>query len=395
MITPKKIIFSLFILATLIGVTCLYHSKPKTEVNATPFLCVTSACINADRDYQQALAKAAEFDASANALQREVNYLNAEIAVIEASIQANAVIASELKERILATTTKLKSQESALIQLMIDMHFNQSTDAVKILASSNSISDLAEHQSRQETVETEVAIIAKEVRELKAKIEAEKAQVDAIIKEQEAKQAEIVHKRNRQTELVRKYRNDSAAYERDAATARKIRDAEIEKERQNYINNLGGGTLVDPGLNSYPKASQCPGINWRYTGDEHSGIWGGLYCECTSYAGWKAHEYRPYITISGWGDAKKWGSVARSKGWTVKTYQEAKAEGRDLAHSIGYWTSGTWGHVVWIEKDYGNGTVAYSEYNGAITANFSYNTGFDRYGNYTSNARKFNYIFLP
>ena len=44
------------------------YSKPKTEVNATPFLCVTSACINADRNYQQALAKAAKFDASANAM---------------------------------------------------------------------------------------------------------------------------------------------------------------------------------------------------------------------------------------------------------------------------------------------------------------------------------------
>ena len=124
---------------------------------------------------------------------------------------------------------------------------------------------------------------------------------------------------------MQKYRNDSAAYDRDASAARKLREAEIEKYRREYLASLGlTGTIVDPGLNSYPKASQCPGINWRYTG-RYEGAWGGYYCECTSYAGWKAREYWGTNIVS-WGDAKNWGNKARALGYEFSPMPKLKLE---------------------------------------------------------------------
>lgn len=383
----------LFLVPLILIGGVFYFFKNQDHTSATSAFCVTETCLNADKEYRDAIAKASEARAAANSLQGEINRLNVEIVALEAGIKANEAIANELKSRIILTEQKLKRQEQSLANLLVEMHLEKPANALKILAGSRSISDFAERQSRKDNIKNQIAIVAKEIKRLRDELVRQKAQIDAIIKDQEQQRAEIVANRNRQAELMQKYRNDSAAYDRDAGAARKLREAEIEKYRREYLASLGlTGTIVDPGLNSYPKASQCPGLNWRYTG-RYEGAWGGYYCECTSYAGWKAREYWGTNIVS-WGDAKNWGNKARALGYEVLTYAEAKARGRNLEHSIGYWTSGPWGHVVWIEMDYGNGTVAYSEYNGAYVANFSYNTGRDRRGGYTNNASKFRYIFL-
>ena len=142
---------------------------------------------------------------------------------------------------------------------------------------------------------------------------------------------------------------------------------EAEAYRQAYIASLGRNiVLADSNLNTYPYAENCPGIHWRYNGNIAGAAYGGLYCECTSYAGYKTYEHWG-VQIAGWSDGKYWGSVAKSRGYTVDDHP--------APYTIGYSSHGAWGHVVWVEAVNFDGTIDYSEYNGHVVADFSYVKG--------------------
>lgn len=359
-------------------------------VHATDY-CVTETCKKAAQDEAEAKDKAAEAKQNANTLEGEIARLNSEISVLEAEINTQEIAAEELKKQIEFNELKLTQEQNALAELLVDMHFDNNTSTIMLLASSSSISDLTEKKSRQETVKTQVASAAEEVKNLKEELEKQKIQVEAIIEALGEKRAEIAANKARQTELMNKYRNDADAYTRDSEEARKIKEKEIQDEINRHVSERGGGVITDPGLNSYApalaaaKGMSCPNYNWRYIGycNGNTMFSGGCVCECTSYAGYKARE-RWGVVISSWGDAKYWGNSARAAGYTTTTYAEAQASGKGVTHTIGYSILGTWGHVIWVERDNGNGTINISEYNGTYTANFSYLTGVSAY--------KYNYI---
>ena len=361
-----------------------------TAVHATNY-CVTDTCKKAAQDEAEAKNKAASANASANTLEGEIARLNSEIAVLEAEINTQQIAAEELKKQIEFNEAKLEQDQVALAELLVDMHFSNDTSTIMILASSNSISDLTEKESRRETVKNQVAIAADEVKKLKEELERQKAQVEAIIERLGEKRTEIANYKARQAELMNKYRDDASAYAADAEEARKIKEREIQAEIDRHVRERGGGVITDPGLNSYApalasaKGMYCPNHNWRYIGycDGTTMFSGGCVCECTSYAGYKARE-RWGVAISGWGDAKYWGGSARGAGFRTTTYAESQASGEGVTHTIGYSITGKWGHVVWVERDNGNGTINISEYNGSVTANFSYVTGVSAY--------RYNYI---
>ncbi len=361
-----------------------------TAVHATNY-CVTDTCKKAAQDEADAKSKAADATANANTLEGEIARLNSEIAVLEAEINTQQIAAEELKKQIEFNQAKLEQDQVALAELLVDMHFNKNTSTIMILAGSNSISDFTEKESRQDTVKTQVAIAADEVKKLKEELEGQKIQVEAIIERLGEKRTEIANYKARQAELMNKYRDDASAYANDAEEARKIKEREIQAEIDRHVRERGGGVITDPGLNSYApalaaqKGMYCPNSNWRYIGycNGNTMFTGGCVCECTSYAGFKARE-RWGVVISSWGDAKYWGGSARAAGYRTTTYAEAQASGKGVTHTVGYSVLGTWGHVIWVEKDNGNGTINISEYNGAQTANFSYVTNVSAY--------KYNYI---
>ena len=364
----------IFVVITAILLSTFAGATKFSLVSAANY-CVSEKCKAAEAAEAAAKAKSSEAAAMADTYQAEVARLENEIAVIESEIAALEATAEDLAEKIAETEAKLQKQQIALAKLIVEMHFETDAEPILVLAGSNSISDLAEKEAREETVEEQVTASSKEIKALKLDLEQQKSDIDLLSSDAESKRSEVAAAKSRQQSLVAKYQNDASSYLADSEAARKEKEAEIEIYRQNYIASLGRNTvLVDPGLNSYPYASGCPGINWRYTGDLVSGAYGGLYCECVSYAGYKTYEY--WGLRVGWGDAKYWGSGAIAAGYTVNN--------APAPHTIGYYTYGPWGHVVWIENVNSDGTIDYSEYNGQYTANFSYVKG--------ASASKFSYI---
>lgn len=334
---------SMFTIVTL-SLIAVNPIQPNQTAKAYPANCVSQACREAADAADAASAKAAEASANADTLEGEVKRLEAEISSLEAEITANQATAADLGSKITENEQKLNLQQAALAKLLVNIHFETEPDTIILLASSNSLGDFAEKQSRQDTAKTQIAASAEAIRVLKADLEQQKLTVEALIENAEFNRNEITNKRNQQKDLISKYRDNAAAFTRDAEAARETMQKEVAAEIARYNS---GGTRGN-GNNTYPWAANCPADNIKYI------VVGGYVCQCTSYAGWKVKE-RWGITISSWGDARNWGRSALARGYTVNSTPEP--------HTVGYSTSGAYGHVVWVESVNSNGTINLTEYN--------------------------------
>lgn len=88
--------------------------------------------------------------------------------------------------------------------------------------------------------------------------------------------------------------------------------------------------------------------------------WNFYNRECTSFVAWCLNSRNnvkftnQYKGASRWGDAKDWGTVAKSKGVPVNKTPAVGA--------VAWWTKGTYGHVAWVSKVSGS-NVTIEEYN--------------------------------
>ena len=346
-VKTKTITISLALIASLI-----FPILSATNIGALSKYCVSDKCKQAAAEEKEAAAKAAEAKENADTLAGEVEKLNNEIYALEKQIDANQAEAADLREQIKENEEKLNIQQNALADMLVEIHFDEQPEALVILAGSSSISDYAEKQSRLETVKTQINLSATAIKTLKEELQAQKKEVDRIIATEKKQRSEITNKRNRISALEDAYRDNAAAYTSDAKKAREIQAQEIAAEIAKYNRS---GIIVDSGINSYPYKSRCPGGNLTFS------AYGGYGCQCTSYAGWKAHE-RWGVTISAWGNAKYWASTAKMLGYKVTSTPEI--------HTVAVNPLGVYGHVMWVEGVNADGTINISEYN-YVYANYS------------------------
>ncbi len=339
----RTIIIALLIVATVVGELVLFQNNAD-PVQAYPYGCVTQECREAYDRAEASDRAAREAAANAQTLEGEVARLNSEIQALEDEITKNQAIANDLSAQITLNEEKLATQRAALAELLVDMHFEDESDVIAMLASSSSLGDLAEKQSRQATVKSQIAISSESIRITKEELESQKQSVDALIASTELTRNEITARRNEQEVLITKYQYDNAAYTQDAAAAREVMQQEIAAEIARY--NSGG--VVGEGYNSYPWASQCPWSNLAFI------TVGGYVCQCTSYAGYKTQEFWG-IYISNWGNAYSWANSARRNGYVV--------DNNPAPHTVAVSTAGEWGHVMWVESVNANGTINLTEYN--------------------------------
>ena len=365
----KKINFKNFFIFTIIFATLvaslpnLFSTDKSASAIENEAYCTSSACRAAKKAENEAVTKANEASKAATTLEGEVERLQQEISMYEARIKTNEAEAEDLKLKIEESTKKLKLQQQALANLLINMHFEEKGDAIMILAGSKSISDFAERQTRVDTAKSQVTISAQTVKSIKQDLEKQKVEVERVIADQLIQRIAIEDNKIEQQNLIIKYRDNAAAFALEAATSREEKIKLINQEYQNHLlslRNRGGFGTVADGYNSYESfignyGFACPRDNIR-------GILDTYYtCQCTSYAAYKAIEYwGPRVRVTGWGNAYSWASAARALGYRVDRIPSA--------NSIGQTASGAWGHVFWVESVNANGTINVSEYNNAYSS---------------------------
>ena len=346
MVMLKKTIAWITTLATVFAVSFLLINH-----QTAAYHCRTDECRAARDNMNKAKADAKAASLNAKSVAQVIARLNAEIVAVEAQIAVNEAAAADLAEQIKATEFKLQRQQIALAKLLVDMHFDQKPDTVFILAGSNSISELAERQSRQSNLKQQIAASAKEIQQTKKSLEDKKAEVERIILAQESERAVIASKRNQQNAL-------KAEYEQSANEALALaRYHEDELKKLAYTppsTGSGWGYRNYNRSNTYGEQGNCPTNNNQYS------AYGGNVCQCTSYVGYKAREKWGWDVKTGWGHAY---SYIYASGYVPSTDTYIYVDKVPEAYTIAVDTSGTYGHVMWVESVNEDGTINVSEYN--------------------------------
>lgn len=366
MVMLKKTIAWIATLTTVFAVSFLLISH-----QTTAYHCRTDECRAARDNMNKARADAKAASLNAKSVAQVIAQLNAEIIAVEAQIAINEAAATDFAEQIKATEIKLQRQQIALAKLLVDIHFDQKPDTVFILAGSNSISELTERQSRQSNLKQQVAASAREIQQTKKSLEDKKAEVERIILAQESERALIATKRNQQNAL-------KADYEQSANEALALaRHHEEELKQLAYTppsTGSGWGYRNYNRSNTYGKRNNCPADNNAY------GAYGGNVCQCTSYALYKAYEkwgwsttivnpdqsLNPGCSLENKSKCARLGHARHYitiEGYTPKTDTYLYVDRVPEAHTIAIDTTGSYGHVMWVESVNEDGTINVSEYN--------------------------------
>jgi len=290
--------------------------------------------------------------AKANSVSEIIDQLNSEIDALNAQIAENENEIKTLKVQIEKTETKLNEDRNALAKMLIDMHFEDNSEPIRILAGSKSISDLAEKQAREDVVKQQIAATSEKIKQEKEELDAKKISVEAKLSENQANKNNVASKRAEQEALKQQYEQNAD----EASVVASYWENLLQKLAYTPPSNTTGwGTRNYYAVNTYDERYNCPGSNMSYYT-----FYGGAVCQCTSYVSWKAYEK--------WGIINTWNGHAynyvNAIGYYVpnsgiRTYVNREA----AANTIAVKTDGDYGHVMWVESINNDGTINVTEYN--------------------------------
>ncbi|MBQ3309401.1 CHAP domain-containing protein [Candidatus Saccharibacteria bacterium] len=358
--TKIKIIFALLIIPAIIASLVFI---PNNDAHADYQVCRSDACKEKQAEEEKLRKQASEAINDAMTVEGEIAKLNAEIAAIQANIDTSMAMVNDLKQQIKETEEKLDTQQSGLASLLVQMHFDENSNPLAILAGSSSLSDYAEKQARNETIKSQIAAGIETIRELKADLEGQKADIERLVMEMEGQKTVIDQKKAEQAEIAEKYRENAAAFTADAEAKHREMLKEVEWIRTQVTSSANiGGPRFTSGYNTYNYASECAtyyngmpygdaAIWYRWTG------FGGFRCQCVDYTGWKVWEYTNHrVNASNWGNANMWDDDNHG-------YSGIWIDNTPAPNTVAVSDYGGYGHVMWVESVNPDGTLNISEYN--------------------------------
>lgn len=322
-------------------------------VNTSAYNCKPgdTACESAKNNMQHNKTEAYEYTKKAESVGEAIKQLDSEIAALNAEIKESETKLANLTTEIEKTEKKLAENQSALAEMLINMHFSTDSEPITILAGSKSISDYAEKQAREDVAKQEIAAASERVKQLKTDLDKQKTEAEIALKSSEDKKTLVVSKQSSQRSLKDQYSKSAD----DASALASYWEEQLKALAWTPPSNTTGyGTRSWGANNTYPYRYNCPADNVRYS------AYGGAVCQCTSYASYKAYEK--------WGISNTWGGHAynyvNAVGYLVpstgvKTYVDKNPAANTIAIQLG----GAYGHVMWVEGVNADGSINVTEYN--------------------------------
>lgn len=289
--------------------------------------------------------------------QAKIDAIQTEIQSLQIQITANEQKQQQLLAKIVETQSQIDQQKVVLGQNIKVMYLEGQISTFEILASSNDLSSFVDKEQYRNTVKDKVTQTLDTINALKKQLNDQKVEIEKVIADQQTIQSQLNVQRAEQARLLAL--NQS---ERDKL------DAEL-KDNNSQINNLrrqqaaANARLFGSGVIN---TSDTSGYPWSGVGFPNSiaDPWGMYKRQCVSYTAWRVADsgrYMPYW--GGKGNANQWDDNARAAGIPV--------DGNPRVGDVAVSNSGYYGHVMYVEAVYGDGTIYVSQYNASWTGKYS------------------------
>lgn len=363
--TAKRVF--IFTVALLLAVTGSANYFKAQNVAADQYDDKISQLQAAMAQYQ---AAAAQLNEQANSLANAVAQITSEKNALQAQVDLSQAQYDKLVVQIADTEKQIKDNQDALGGTIADLYVDDEISPIEMLASSQNIGDFLNKQEYRNSVKDSLSSTIKKVKDLKAQLTQQQADVAKVLNEQKSARDSLAAKEAEQSALLAKTQNDEATYQgliKDSAA--QIAQARATQAALNArAHSTGGVTIVDAGsLGAYPwNNSNCyVDVNALSHGgaDGNGGDGRGYGCrQCASYVAWKI------ATLTGryyqWGNGGNFANAAIGAG-----YQNLGRSPQPGSVAV-MW--GNPGHVAWVEAVSGN-QVLVSQYN------YNYGAGWGMY----------------
>lgn len=306
----------------------------------------------------------------AKSIEDVINKLQVKISALEAQIRSNEAKSVKLNQEIKQAEEELERQRDLLGQNIRAMYLEGEISTLEMLASSKDISEFVDKQQYHNSVKTKIKSTLDKVNALKAELNKQRIALETLIKEQEAMQSQLAQQRSEQNRLLNLNQSQRNSLNKQIRS-NNSRISELRREQAianaRFLGTPGSGVNCGGG---YPGSSPGPWGAWgcNYPLDHSVDTWGMFNRQCVSYTAFKVAASGR--TMPKWGlmhsaNANDWDDLARS--YRIPVDRNPRAG--DVAIS----NSGYYGHAMYVEHVYGDGTILISQYNAGWDGRYSTN----------------------
>lgn len=300
-----------------------------------------------------------QLGAEANSYQDAINKLQQQINSLQAQIVANEKRVNDLQDQIKQAEDELARQKKLLGENIRAMYVESDVSTLEMLASSKDLSDFVDKQQYRNSVKNKIRLTLDKINDLKHQLKSEKEALDQTIKDQQNVQAQLASQQGEQNRLLSlNQQQQSDLNGQIKENNSKIADLRKQQAAENAKLFTGGVPKGIPGGGGYPGA-------WAFAPqDSIIDTWGMYNRECVSYTAWKvwnSGRYMPYW--GGVGNANQWDDNARAAG--------IPTDSNPRVGDVAIKNAGFYGHAMYVEAVYDDGTIYISQYNAGLDGYYS------------------------
>lgn len=304
-------------------------------------------------------ANVAQLEVQADSYQGEIERLQAEINALQEQIAANTAKRDDLQRQIEVAQAELDKQKVLLGESIKAMYVEGQITTLEMLASSKDLSEFLDKQQYRTTIQEKIKTTLDKINALKAQLKDQKTEVEKLLADQQAMNERLNASRAEQASMLAYTESQKSQF---TAAIRANQSSIAELRRQQIIANarfIGGPAGSGPACGGGYPARWC-----EIPMDSVIDTWGMYNRECVSYTAFKVAQsgrHMPYW--GGVGNANQWDDNARRAGIPV--------DGTPRVGSVAQSDAGYYGHVMYVEHVYGDGTILISQYNAGLDGRYS------------------------
>lgn len=306
---------------------------------------------NLQQQINDNLAQADNLAVEVDSLENKIASLDREIAQAQTEITQTEQKIVELTQNIVETEAEIERQKELLKQNLIKMYKQSGSSSVELLFSSEDFSTYINNQEYLSTIKDGVKQSVDTITAKKVQLEADKQEQQQQKVSLEERKKNIEASRAERSTLLVQTQGQEAEYRKI------VEDLQAQQKAINAQIARLSTSISYAGTGSYPWAYVADGY-WSAWDCYGSDPWGMCYRQCVSYTAWKVAStgrYMPTHWVNGKGNAKNWVPSAQEDG--IPVYRSPQAG------DVAIYTSGYYGHAMYVEEVYGNGTMRVSQYN--------------------------------
>lgn len=314
----------------------------------------------------------------ATSIEDKVSKLSSQIAGLENEIQTNQTKKQALENDIAVAEADLAKQKQVLGTNIKVMYLEDDISTIEMLASSKDLSDFVDRQAYRTAVKDKITATLESIKQLKTKLGEQQTQVTAIIKEKQALQDQVLAQKSEQGRLLGLNQAERASTDQQIKEnfekIKVLKQKQAEENMRLFGGGNGGGSIGGGGypwgnaacIHTGQVSGACPNYDWAIEGSVWNWQTGGYgYRNCTDWVAFKIKSQGKFVP-GGLGNAKSWDDRASGFGLRVTSTPTVGAAAIS--------NSGTYGHVMYVEQVYGDGSILISDYNRAGTGLYNTST---------------------